>query len=295
MPISSMIGFARTQGAQGAWRWHWEVRSVNSRGLDVRVRVAEGFEGLEQPARLLANERFSRGAVTASLTLDADPSRGAVRVNQEALQQVLGALKQLEGMVKAAPPSLDGILALRGVIDAQPHPLGEAELAARDAAVLGSLANAFDALKTARRDEGARLDAILKQHTQRMDTLVADAERLAAAQPEQLCTRLKTSIDDILKARAGIAEDRLAQEIALLLVKADVREEIDRLKSHLTQARALFAETGAQGRRLDFLAQELNREANTLCSKSSDIQLTRTGLELKATIDQLREQVQNVE
>lgn len=295
MTISSMTGFARTQGALGAWRWHWEVRSVNSRGLDVRVRVAEGFEGLEQPARILANERFSRGAVTASLTLDADPSRGAVRVNQEALQQVLGALKQLEGMVKAAPPSLDGILALRGVIDAQPHPLGEAELAARDAAVLGSLANAFDALKAARRDEGARLDAILKQHTQRMDTLVADAERLAAAQPEQLRTRLKTSIDDILKARAGIAEDRLAQEIALLLVKADVREEIDRLKSHLTQARALFAETGAQGRRLDFLAQELNREANTLCSKSSDIQLTRTGLELKATIDQLREQVQNVE
>ena len=295
MPISSMTGFARTQGALGAWRWHWEVRSVNSRGLDVRVRVAEGFEGLEQPARILANERFSRGAVTASLTLDADPSRGAVRVNQEALQQVLGALKQLEGMVKAAPPSLDGILALRGVIDAQPHPLGEAELAARDAAVLGSLANAFDALKGARRDEGARLDAILKQHTQRMDTLVADAERLAATQPEQLRTRLKASIDDILKARAGITEDRLAQEIALLLVKADVREEIDRLKSHLTQARALFAETGAQGRRLDFLAQELNREANTLCSKSSDIQLTRTGLELKATIDQLREQVQNVE
>ncbi len=295
MPISSMTGFARTQGALGAWRWHWEVRSVNTRGLDVRVRVAEGFEGLEQPARILANERFSRGAVTASLTLDADPSRGAVRVNQEALQQVLGALKQLEGMVKAAPPSLDGILALRGVIDAQPHPLGEAELAARDAAVLGSLANAFDALKAARRDEGARLDAILKQHTQRMDTLVADAERLAATQPEQLRTRLKASIDDILKARAGITEDRLAQEIALLLVKADVREEIDRLKSHLTQARALFAEPGAQGRRLDFLAQELNREANTLCSKSSDIQLTRTGLELKATIDQLREQVQNVE
>lgn len=295
MPISSMTGFARTQGAQGAWRWHWEVRSVNSRGLDVRVRVPEGFEGLEQPARILANERFTRGAVTASLTLDADPSRGAVRVNQEALQQVLAALKQLEGTVKAAPATLDGILSLRGVLDTHPAALSEVELAARDAAVLGSLATAFDALKVARRDEGARLDAILKQHTQRMDGLVADAERLAATQPEQLRARLKASIDDVLKARAGITEERLAQEIALLLVKADVREEIDRLKSHLTQARALFADAGAQGRRLDFLAQELNREANTLCSKSSDIQLTRTGLELKATIDQLREQVQNVE
>ncbi|NOT40757.1 MAG: hypothetical protein HOP13_09715, partial [Alphaproteobacteria bacterium] len=217
MPISSMTGFARTQGAQGAWRWHWEVRSVNSRGLDVRVRVAEGFEGLEQPARILANERFTRGAVTASLTLDADPSRGAVRINQEALQQVLAVLKQLEGTVKAAPPTLDGILSLRGVIDTQGPPLGEAELAARDAAVLGSLANAFDALKAARRYEGVRLDAILKKHTGRMDALVADAERLAAAQPEQLRTRLKTSIDEILKARPGLAEDRLAQEIALML------------------------------------------------------------------------------
>lgn len=295
MPLSSMTGFARAQGSQGPWRWHWEVRSVNSRGLDVRVRVPEGFEGLEQPARMLANERFARGSITASLTLDADPTRGAVRVNADALQQVLGALKQLEGMVKAAPPTLDGILALRGVIDAQPPALSEAELAARDAAVMGSLANAFDALKAARRDEGARLDAILKQHTQRMDTLVADAERLAVVQPEQMRARLKSAIDDVLKARPGLAEDRLAQEIALLLVKADVREELDRLKSHLTQARALFAEGAAQGRRLDFLAQELNREANTLCSKSSDIQLTRVGLELKATIDQLREQVQNVE
>lgn len=295
MPLSSMTGFARTQGAQGAWRWHWEVRSVNSRGLDIRVRVAEGFEGLEQPARILANERFSRGAITSSLTLDADPSRGAVRVNQEALHQVLTALKQLEGMVKAAPATLDGILALRGVIDAQPPALGEAELAARDAAVLGSLANAFDALKAARRDEGARLDAILKQQAQRMDALVAEAETLAATQPEQLRARLKNSVDEILKARPGLPEDRLAQEIAMLLVKADVREELDRLKSHLTQARTLFADAGAQGRRLDFLAQELNREANTLCSKSSDIQLTRVGLELKATIDQLREQVQNVE
>jgi uncharacterized protein (TIGR00255 family) len=295
MPLSSMTGFARTQGAQGAWRWHWEVRSVNSRGLDVRVRVPEGFEGLEQPARILAGERFARGAITGTLTLDADPARGSVRVNQEALQQILGALKQLEGMVKAAPPSLDGILSLRGVIDAQPPALNEAELAARDAAVLSSLANAFDALKAARRDEGARTDAVLKQHTQRMEELVGEAERLAAMQPEQIRARLSASVEDVLKGRTGISEERLAQEVALLLVKADVREELDRLKSHLTQARGLFADAGAQGRRLDFLAQELNREANTLCSKSSDIQLTRVGLELKATIDQLREQVQNVE
>lgn len=295
MSLSSMTGFARAQGSQGPWRWHWEVRSVNARGLDMRVRVPEGFEGLEQPARILANERFARGGLNATLTLDADPARGAIRVNPEALHQVLTAIKQLEGMVKAAPASLDGILALRGVIESQAPELSEAELAARDAAVLSSLAIALDALAAARREEGARLDAILRQHANRMEELVAEAERLAALQPDQIRTRLKTSVDELLKARAGIGEERLAQEVALLLVKADVREEIDRLKSHLTQARGLFAGGGAQGRRLDFLAQELNREANTLCSKSSDIQLTRVGLELKAVIDQLREQVQNVE
>jgi uncharacterized protein (TIGR00255 family) len=299
MPLSSMTGFSRTQGAQGQWRWHWEVRSVNARGLDVRVRVPEGFEGLEQPARVLANDRFSRGGISATLTLDADPARGSIRVNPEALSQVLTALAQLEstiaGAIKAEPPRLDGILALRGVIDTQQPPLGEAELAARDAAVLTSLASAFDALATARKEEGARLDTVLRQHADRMTGLVAEAERLATLQPEQLRTRLKTSIDEVMKLRAGVNEERLAQEVALLLVKADVREEFDRLKSHLTQARSLFDATGAQGRRLDFLAQELNREANTLCSKSSDIVLTRVGLDLKAVIDQMREQVQNVE
>lgn len=295
MPLSSMTGFARAQGAQGQWRWHWEVRSVNARGLDVRVRVPEGFEGLEQPARVLANDRFARGGITASLTLDADPARGAIRVNREALLQVLAALKDLEGMVQAEPARLDGILALRGVIDTQAPLLSEAELAARDAAVLTALATAFDELTTARKEEGARLEAILRHHTDRMTDLVAQSERLAATQPEQLRARLKAAVDDLLKLRTGVGEDRLAQEVALLLVKADVREEIDRLKSHLAQARSLFASTGAQGRRLDFLAQELNREANTLCSKSSDKELTRVGLDLKAVIDQLREQVQNVE
>ncbi|MBL9098717.1 MAG: YicC family protein [Alphaproteobacteria bacterium] len=295
MPLSSMTGFARAQGAQGSWRWHWEVRSVNARGLDVRVRVPEGFESLEQPARVLANDRFARGGITASLTLDADPARGAIRVNKDALLQVLAALKDLEGLVQAEPARLDGILALRGVIDTQPPLLSEAELAARDAAVLTTLAAAFDELTTARKEEGARLEAILRHHTDRMTDLVAQSEQLAATQPEQLRARLKAAVDDLLKLRTGVGEDRLAQEVALLLVKADVREEIDRLKSHLAQARGLFASTGAQGRRLDFLAQELNREANTLCSKSSDKELTRIGLDLKAVIDQLREQVQNVE
>ena len=295
MTLSSMTGFARSQGAQAGWRWHWEARSVNARGLDVRVRFPEGFDGLEGPARILGSERFSRGNISASLTLTNDPVRGSIKINPEVLAQVIGALDALKTKVQAAPPTLDGILSLRGVLEPQTVELSQADLGARDAAVLGSLANVFDALSDARRDEGTRLHAVLSQQIERMAELVQQAERLAATQPAQLRTRLKTMVDELLVARTGVSEERLAQEVALLVTKADVREELDRLKSHLTQARDLFAAKGAQCRRLDFLAQELNREANTLCSKSVDIELTRVGLELKAVIDQLREQVQNVE
>ena len=295
MTLSSMTGFARAQGAQAGWRWHWEARSVNARGLDVRVRFPEGFDGLEGPARILATERFARGNISASLTVTNDPVRGSIKINPEVLSQVIAALDALKGKVAAAPPTLDGILALRGVLEPQTTELSEVDLAARDAAVLTSLANAFDGLGVARREEGTRLHAVLVQQIERMEELVGQAERLASTQPAQLRARLKTMVDDLLAARTGVSEERLAQEVALLVTKADVREELDRLKSHLTQARGLFAAKGAQGRRLDFLAQEFNREANTLCSKSADIELTRVGLELKAVIDQLREQVQNVE
>jgi uncharacterized protein (TIGR00255 family) len=224
-----------------------------------------------------------------------DPARGSIRVNQDVLSQVLTTIQLLSGKIAAAPPTLDGILALRGVIETQAPEPSEAELAARDAAVVSSLANALDALRATRLEEGLRLSAILSQQLERMRRLVAEAERIAAEQPALRRTRLKTMVDELLAARTGLPEERLAQEVALLLSKADVREEIDRLSAHLAQAAALLTASGAQGRRLDFLAQEFNREANTLCSKSSDIELTRTGLELKAAIDQVREQVQNVE
>ncbi len=295
MPLSSMTGFARAHGSHGPWRWHWEARSVNARGLDLRVRLPEGFESLEQPSRILAHERFVRGGVSTTLTVDADPNRGTIRINPDALHQVLVAIREMEGTIKADPPRLDGILALRGVIEVQQPEVTEFELGARDAALLTNLTQALDALALARREEGGRLANVLQQHTSRLSGLVAEAEKLACAQPDQLRTKLKTALDQALANQAGVSPERLAQEVALLLVRADVREEIDRLKSHLTQAGDLLCGKGAQGRRLDFLAQELNREANTLCSKSSDIQLTRIGLEMKTTIDQFREQVQNVE
>jgi len=290
-----MTGFARSHGAHGHLRWHWEVRSVNARGLDLRVRLPEGFESLEQPTRMLAGERFTRGGVTATLTLDSDEGRGAVRVNHEALNQILAALRTLEGTVRADPPRLDGILGLRGVIEVQQTDLGEAELAARDAAVLSSLAQALDGLAQSRREEGGRLQGFLAAQVNKLADLTGQAATLVATQPEQLQAKLKASLAMLEQGQSSVSPERIAQEVALLLVRADIREELDRLKAHLSQATDLLAAKGAQGRRLDFLAQEFNREANTLCSKSSDIQLTRVGLELKATIDQFREQVQNVE
>ncbi len=295
MPLSSMTGFARSHGTHGHWRWHWEVRSVNARGLDLRVRLPEGFESLEQPTRMLAGERFSRGGITASLSVDSDAGRGAVRINQDALSQILAALRSLEGSVRADPPRLDGILALKGVIEVQQSELSEAELASRDAAVLSSLTQALDGLAQARREEGARLHGFLSSQVARLADLTAQATSLIASQPDQLQAKLKASLAMLEPGQASVSPERVAQEVALLLVRADIREELDRLKAHLSQATDLLSAKGAQGRRLDFLSQELNREANTLCSKSSDIQLTRVGLEMKATIDQFREQVQNVE
>jgi uncharacterized protein (TIGR00255 family) len=290
-----MTGFARAHGSHASWRWHWEVRSVNARGLDLRVRLPDGFESLEQPTRILAGERFTRGGITISLTVDSEASRGAIRINHEALNQVLTALRTLEGTIKAEPARLDGILALKGVIETQASEVTEVELGARDAALMSSLAQALDGLSAARREEGARLNSFLGTQTARLRELVEQATSLAAIQPQQLQAKLKASLDQLSAGQVAVTPDRIAQEVAILLVRADVREEIDRLKAHLAQAADLLAAKGAQGRRLDFLAQEFNREANTLCSKSSDIQLTRIGLEMKATIDQFREQVQNVE
>jgi len=295
MSLSSMTGFARTNGAHGPWRWHWEVRSVNARGLDVRVRIPEGFESLEQPTRMLAAERFTRGSLNATLTVDASQTRGAVRVNEEALGQVLSILQTLERSVRADPPRLDGILGLRGVLEVQQQALSEEEIADRDAAILNSLTQALDGLLDARRNEGNRLRGFLTTQVSVLSGLREQAATLVLSQPDQFQARLKAALAQIDGAQAGVSQERIAQEVAMLLVKADIREELDRLKAHLAQATELLAARGAQGRRLDFLAQELNREANTLCSKSSDIQLTRIGLEMKATIDQFREQVQNVE
>ena len=295
MALVSMTGFADAQGAREGARWRWEAKSVNGRGLDLRLRMPPGFDGIEPAARMLANERFRRGSIQAALTYEESESVTGLRVDPVALAAAVRIAKEVATETGLPPARIDGLLALKGVIVQADNGLGDAtERAKRDAAILETLASAFDALRRARKTEGAKLAAILTSQIDEIARLTAEAGTLAATQPAALRDRLSAQLKELLEPGA-VQEDRLAQEAALLAARADVREELDRLAAHVQEARTLLASEDAIGRKLDFLAQEFNREANTLCSKSSDIQLTRTGLALKAAIDQFREQAQNLE
>ena len=290
-----MTGFARAGGGAGARAWSWEARSVNGRGLDVRLRLPSGHDAIEPPARAAVAERFQRGSLSISLNLVEAPEGGAWRVNEAALDHAVEAARRLKARLPEAVLSVDGLLALRGVLETGEATESEEERAAREAAMLTSLAQALDALRKARREEGLRLQALLEERLVEIARLAADARLAAAAQPAALRARLKDQVEALLAASPGLSEERLAQEAALLAAKADIREELDRLDAHVAAARDLLKAGGAVGRRLDFLSQEFNREANTLCSKSSDVALTRIGLDIKAAIEQLREQAANVE
>jgi uncharacterized protein (TIGR00255 family) len=289
-----MTGFARTQGEQHGIAWVWEVKSVNGRTLDMRLRLGPGFDGLEPELRALLVERFRRGnfAANLSVTRTAPPE---LRINHQALSQLLALVGELSAEIEAAPPRLDGLLALRGVIetvDDEDEAVGEA----RRAEIVRSFAAALDRLAAARLAEGERVAALLRAQLAEMAALSTRAADCAAAQPAAIRERLAAALANLVgTGAAAVPEERIAQEVALLAARADIREEIERLRAHIEQAGDLLDEAGAVGRRLDFLCQELNREANTLCSKSADIELTRTGLALKAVIEQFREQVQNIE
>ncbi|HUE62941.1 MAG TPA: YicC/YloC family endoribonuclease [Rhizomicrobium sp.] len=296
MTFASMTGFAESAGSHEGLHWRWEVKSVNSRSLDLRLRIPPGYDGLEPPVRRLAGERFLRGALQVSLSIESAEGVRGLTVDPVALASAVKIARELAAETGLAPARVDGLLALKGVIVADDgvSPLDPLARGSRDAALLESLGLAFDKLAKERAREGAKLTALLKAQVEEIERLVDEAGGLAAAQPEALKARLKAQISELLEGNV-IAEDRLAQEVALLAVKADVREELDRLTAHVQDARALVAQGKGVGRKLDFLAQEFNREANTLCSKSADIALTRNGLALKAVIDQFREQAQNVE
>jgi uncharacterized protein (TIGR00255 family) len=296
MNFASMTGFAECAGAQDDLRWRWEAKSVNGRSLDLRLRIPPGFDGLDAPARRLAGERFLRGAFQIALTVEPQESARGLSIDPVALASAVRIAREVAAETGLAPARVDGLLALKGVIvaDEAAAPLDEKARAMRDAAILESLAAAFDRLAKARNTEGARLAALLSSQIDEIEKLTGEAAALSATQPAAFRDRLLAQLKELMET-SGVSEDRLAQEVALLATKADVREELDRLTAHVQDARALIAAGKGVGRKLDFLAQEFNREANTLCSKSSDIALTRTGLALKAVIDQFREQSQNVE
>ncbi|MDM7946881.1 MAG: YicC/YloC family endoribonuclease [Oceanibaculum nanhaiense] len=290
-----MTGFARAEGQHDGLGWAWELKSVNGRGLDIRTRAPQGFESLEPLARQKLGEALKRGNVNVSLVVERRAGEAGIRINRAVLDQVLALQAELAGKVDAAPPRLDSLLAVRGVVEAGEEDADEEARAARDADVLAGLEQAVKALVTSRLEEGARLGAMLTGHLDRIEELTTQAKALGSVQPEALKARLRQQVLELLEASPALNEDRLAQEAALLATKADIREELDRLAAHIAAARELMQAGSQIGRRFDFLCQEFNREANTLCSKSGDTELTRIGLELKAVIDQLKEQVQNVE
>jgi uncharacterized protein (TIGR00255 family) len=296
MTFASMTGFAESAGSHDGLRWRWEAKSVNGRSLDLRLRTPPGYDGLEPPARRLASERFLRGAFQISLSVEPQETVRGLTVDAAALASAVRIAREVAAETGLAPARVDGLLALKGVIvaDEGVATLDPMARGHRDAAILESLAAAFDRLVKERCSEGAKLAVLMTAQIGEVEKLVGEAGRLAAAQPEALRARLQAQLKELLDG-TPVSEDRLAQEVALLAVRGDVREELDRLTAHVQDARALIASGKGVGRKLDFLSQEFNREANTLCSKSSDIALTRTGLALKAVIDQFREQAQNVE
>jgi len=300
MPLNSMTGFGRAEGAEGAYRWRWELRSVNGKGLDCRFRLPSGFEALEPRFRDTLGKHIRRGNCQAALVLEATSPTTSVQVNKSVAAQVLAAAKQLaeiavEHGVDLSPPTVEGLLAIRGVLETQEDVEDDAARASLENALLASFASAASSLAVARGDEGRKLTAIVEGQIETIAKLTEAAAASPCNNEATFKARLKNQIAELLDASVGLTEERLAQEAALLATKADIREELDRLRVHVAQARDLIASGEPVGRRLDFLTQEFNREANTLCSKSSDVSLTRIGLDLKAVIDQLKEQVQNVE
>jgi uncharacterized protein (TIGR00255 family) len=295
MALSSMTGFARADGVAGAYTWAWELKSVNAKGLELRLRLPPGWDSVEVPARGRASEVLIRGTVYANLSVNRAGIPPVVRVNESVLAAVLATIGDVAHRIDAAPPSLDGILALKGVIEVSEADESEEARGAAEGAILAGFGDALAGLSDMRRREGEALGRVLSARLDELAVLAQQAEAAPGRRPEAIKARLAEQVAVLLDASDRFDADRLHQEAILIASKADIREELDRLSAHVAQARRLVETGGSVGRRLDFLAQELNREANTLCAKSNDVELTNIGLELKAVVEQFREQVQNLE
>jgi uncharacterized protein (TIGR00255 family) len=295
MTLSSMTGFARIAGVSGLYAWAWELKSVNGKGLEVRLRLPPGWDALEIPVRARTSAILSRGTIYGTLSLRRAGVTPVVRVNEPVLAAVLAAIAEISSRVKASPPTLDGILGLKGVIEVIDEEEGEGERRAVETDIVDRFGQALAELAAMRRHEGESLGRVLATRLSEMETLVHRADSAPGRRPEAIRSRLAEQIAALLDACDRFDPDRLHQEAILIAAKADIREELDRLAAHIGQARGLLGQGGPIGRRLDFLAQELHRETNTLCAKSNDVGLTTIALELKSVVEQFREQVQNLE
>ena len=294
MAIASMTGFAREAGVSGPSQWAWELKSVNGRGLDVRLRYPPGFDAVGEDARGQVQKAFTRGQCQLNLTITRGATPPRVRLNEEVLSALLDAVGRLKLPPGVKPASVDGLLAVRGVVEIEDEADAAASAELTDALKVG-VARAVAALAEARRAEGRALSGILAGQLEAMERLVAAIETAPARRAEAVRAKLEAQIAALLGAAPALDPDRLHQEAVILATKADVREELDRLTAHIAAARALLRDGGGVGRRLDFLAQEMGRESNTLSAKANDVALSRIGLDLKAVVEQFREQVQNVE
>lgn len=295
MALHSMTGFARADGAAFGYRWTWEIRSVNGKGLDLRQRLPPGFERLEPRVRERCTARLTRGNVQISLSATAEGGTNRIRINEEVLAEVIAAMDRIGETIDVQPPTLDGILAIRGVVETSEAEMDEVERAAVDAELLLSFDEAITELVDMRAREGQAMGLVLGTRLVEISALVRQAEASPARTPEAIKARLAEQVAMLLGAAPALDPLRLHQEAVLLATKADIREEIDRLDAHVVATTELLAAGGPVGRRLDFLAQEFSREVNTLCAKSNDRGVTAIGLDLKGVVDQLREQIQNLE
>lgn len=295
MTLSSMTGFGRAEGHFENYSWVWELRSVNGKSLDVRMRIPSGLDAFDQFVKAELKKVISRGNINVSLQLSKDSQESAVNVNETALDKLVVIAKDAAKKHDLAMPSIDRLLAIRDVVEITEMDEDDDTLKKRNDALKASFKDAIKSLVSARNDEGAATRDMLSNVLDEVERLLNEGEAIAAKQPDALKNKFNEKVNALFDNSQGLDQDRLAQEVVLLATKADVKEETDRLHAHIVSARSLLNENGPIGRKFDFLTQEFNREANTLCSKSTDITLTNIGLSLKTAIDQLREQVQNVE
>lgn len=295
MALSSMTGFARSHGASGPYVFEWELKSVNAKGFDLRMRLPPGWDELEAFAKKRAGEVLSRGTVYANLSVKRTGAASTIRINEEVLASIVKVAGVLAGKIDAVAPSIDGLLAIKGVIEVVEPESSEDEDKAAKAAAAAAFDQALLDLVEMRQREGVTLGQILIQRMDELERLAQRAEAAPGRKPEAIKARLAEQIAALLETSDRFDPDRLNQEALLIAAKADIREELDRIASHVSQTREMIGKGGPIGRRLDFLAQEFNREVNTCCSKSNDLELTNTGLAMKNVVEQFREQVQNLE